>query len=162
MAGHGHIPKFDGPNAGNFTETFDIARSGGRGGSREPPQASKPEETTNNPPPTRRLPQRGRPAAAGATAPARRPARTNPKPVPVSDAGDSHIPTFGTWNVDGDQNYTGIFQAASNAKKGEAGGPTLESASGGKGSGGSGDLYKPHHSKKRSSSWCCFGVTSAY
>lgn len=158
MAGHGHVPKFNGPNAGNFTETFTIAQSGGKGGSGEPRLPGS--KAVSNPPPTRRAPQqRGRPA--GTTAAVRRPAPTNPKPsVPVSDGGlygDSHIPTFGTWNVNGDQNYTGIFQAASKAKKGEFVRPAvLEAASGDKGSGSSGDLYKPH-SQKRSLSWCCFG-----
>ena len=141
----GMAGKVDAPGAGEFAETF--GRMGERG---EAPRASKPEDTASNPPPTRRAPQRVRPAAA----PARRPARTNPKPVSVTE-GDSHIPTFGTWNVDGDQNFTGIFQAASRVKKGEAGGPVPEPD---KASGGSGDLYKPYRSKKRSSPWCCFGA----
>ena len=146
MAGQGYVPKYD---AGTNTETYAGGRAEGRG------------DNAANPPQARRNPHQRGHGHGHLPLPTRRPTRTNPKPAAVEGGlyDDSHIPGFGTWNVGGDQNYTGIFQAASKAKKGQVGGPALEPSVAAAPTGGSGgDLYKPVHTKKRSSSWCCFGA----
>lgn len=45
----GHVPKFGGSNAGNFTEVFTLARGGGKAGSGDSAASSQPEESGNGP-----------------------------------------------------------------------------------------------------------------